>query len=69
MSVAIGSRLRAATFALGLTVVFGLLMLASLWFAIPFGFALALAAFAWVTIALRIKHVFGRLRSWSAQLR
>ena len=50
---------RLAAWLAGAAVVFGLLMLASLWFAIPFGLALAAAGVVSFEIALRAR--IGRL--------
>jgi phosphatidylglycerophosphate synthase len=69
MSIAIGRHLRIATFALGFAVVFLLLMLASLWFAIPFGLAFAVAVFAWFTVALRFVRAFRHFQSWKERVR
>jgi len=46
---------RVAVWLVGAAVVFGLLMLASVWFAIPFGLALAAAGVVSFEIALRAR--------------
>jgi hypothetical protein len=51
----------------GAAVVFGLLMLASLWFAIPFAIAFVSAFVAWCRIALRLRRGFVRMREWRTQ--
>ena len=49
----------------GAAVVFGLLLLASLWFAIPFVVALVAAVAGWVAIAVRARVGFTLVRSWT----
>jgi len=49
----------------GAAVVFGLLLLASLWFAIPFAVALAAAVGGWVVVAVRARVGLTLVRSWT----
>ena len=56
---------RLAVWLFGAAVVFGLLMLASLWFAIPFGLALVAAAACWIGVALRARVGWALVRSWT----
>jgi hypothetical protein len=56
---------RLAVWLLGAAVVFGLLMLASLWFAIPFAIALIAAIAGWIAVALRARVGWTLVRSWT----
>ena len=56
---------RLAVWLFGAAVVFGLLMLASLWFAIPFALALVAAAACWIAVALRARVGWTVVRSWT----
>ena len=56
---------RVAVWLLGAAVVFGLLMLASLWFAIPFALALAGLIVCSIALGLRARIVWTLVRSWT----
>jgi hypothetical protein len=56
---------RAAAWLSGAAFVFGLLMLASFWFAIPFALALVTAIAGWLVVALRVRVGFTLVRSWT----
>jgi hypothetical protein len=49
----------------GVAVVFGLLLLASLWFAIPFALALGAALAGWLYVALRVRTGVRIVRAWT----
>ena len=52
----------------GAAVVFGLAMLASVWFAIPFVLALLAAAAGWTVVALRVRIGLRLVRSWKGRM-
>ena len=56
---------RLALWLSGAAVVFGLLLLASLWFAIPFALALLAAVAGWTLVALRLRIGLRFVRSWT----
>jgi type III secretory pathway component EscR len=56
---------RLSLWLLGAAVVFGLLMLATLWFAIPFALALVAAVGGWTAVALRARVGWALVRSWT----
>jgi hypothetical protein len=49
----------------GAATVFGLLLLASLWFVIPFVLALVAATTGWIFIGLRARDGWTLVRSWT----
>jgi len=49
----------------GAAIVFGLLLLASLWFVIPFVLALVAAITGWIFIGLRARDGWTLVRSWT----
>ena len=49
----------------GAAVVFGLLLLASLWFAIPFALAVVAAVVGWTAVALRVRVGFRLVQGWT----
>jgi hypothetical protein len=57
--------LRLALWFSGAAVVFGLLMLASLWFAIPFVLALVATIACSIAVALRARVGWTLVRSWT----
>ena len=56
---------RLAVWLVGAAIVFGLLMLASLWFAVPFGLAIAAIGVVALEIALRARVGWTLVRSWT----
>ena len=52
----------------GAAVVFGLLLLASIWFAIPFALALVAAVAGWAAVALRVRIGVRLVRSWTRRM-
>ena len=58
------SLVRVAAWLSGATIVFGLLLLASLWFVIPLALALAGALAVWTVVALRVRVGIKLVRSW-----
>ena len=55
---------RLALWLSGAAVVFGLLLLASAWFAIPFALALVAALAGWTAVALRVRDGVRLVGSW-----
>jgi hypothetical protein len=58
---------RLGVWLIGASVVFGLLMLASFWFAIPFAVALVAAVVVWLELARRARRGWQFVRRWQVR--
>jgi hypothetical protein len=65
MSRPLWALIRLTSWLSGAAIVFGLLLLASLWFVIPFVLALVAAIAGWIFIVLRARDGWTLLRSWA----